>query len=230
MRNSDKFYEVSLNFQNQRKLTVDKFEKRMRELEKAKGSKLYTDESRAAEEEKNTKLKALQTNYLSEIKDVFADMRKINNSRKMTPPTQEQLAILSALKLREHLSSDDIISAANSLSDNRFCLSVLDEIAHKNGIVGCNVMSFAKSDSFTIGEVENIISSAEKSIKDFIEFDTADSVRRIATQRAEHYGNAYQLPKRKLFETKEECFISLCGLSESNWMDFEFCVDEHENS
>ena len=229
-RNSDRFYEVSLNFQNQRKLTVDKFESRMRELEKAKGSKYFDEQSQAAIEEKNSKLKALQSSYQAQVKDIFADMRKVNNSRKMQPPTEQQLAILNGLKLREHLSYDDIITAANSLCDNRFCLSVLNEIAHKNNVIGCNVMSFAKSDSFTIGEVENIISNAEKSIKDFVEYDTADSVRRIASQRAEHYGNSYTLPKRPLFESKEQCFISLCGLSESNWMDFEFAIDEHEHA
>ena len=228
MRNSDKFYEVSLNFQNQRKLTVDKFEKTMKAIEDAQGSRYYEERKKQATEERDNALKSLKANYLSEIKSIFADMRKVNSARKMQPPTEQELAILNGLKLREHLSYDDVVAAANSLCDSRFCLSVLDEIARKNNVFGVDVMSYAKNDTYTVSEVESIIRATEKNLKDFVEFDTADAARRVANARSEHYGNSYTLPKRPLFESKEQCFISLCGLSESNWMDFEFAIDEHE--
>lgn len=63
--NSDLLYRKLLEFQNKRKSTVDAYDKRLAEIEDAKGSKYYDDELKKAEDTKGAALNDLKAEYFT---------------------------------------------------------------------------------------------------------------------------------------------------------------------
>ncbi len=107
------------------------------ETEKAKrfegsaGGRELMDKARAT---RDAALKTEKEATVKAIREITAAMRGNVKGRKIQAPTQEQINILTVLKMRDKLTRDEIAQAGNSLADNPFCLSALDEIAHSHGL------------------------------------------------------------------------------------------------
>ena len=118
IKNSDLFYSRAAEFQSKRKDIIDTYESTLAKLEKAKGSQLYTEETEKAAKTRDAALEALQSEYRDYFRISLDAMADANSKRGVTPPSQEQLAILQALKMRDSLTQRELDRAANSCADN----------------------------------------------------------------------------------------------------------------
>lgn len=104
---------------------------RAKRFEGSAGGRELMDKARAT---RDAALKAERETTGKAIREITAAMRENVKARKISAPTPEQVNILTVLKMRDHLTADEIKQAGNSLAKNPLCLSVLDEIAHSHGL------------------------------------------------------------------------------------------------
>ena len=225
--NTTLFYRRAKEYQDKRKGIVDEYEARMKALEDAKGSKYFTDEAKKAEDTRDEALKALKDEYGEYFRISLDAMSKANASRKMTPPTEEELRTLQLLKMKDKPTEAELAAAANTLKGNATCLSVLTEIAHNAGYLrGYN--NYSETKEMPVDTAEGIIKGLASSVREFMEYDTPRAARLAREHQERTYGvpaDAPALPKRRLFEDKAGCFDEIAGLSGDSLTAFENAVD-----
>lgn len=225
--NTTLFYTRAKEYQDKRKGIIDEYEKRLESLETAKGSKYFEDETKKAEDKKDEALKALKEEYGGYFNTHFEAMSKANASRKMTPPTDEELRTLQLLKMKDKPTEAELAAAANTLKGNATCLSVLTEISHNAGYMR-GYDNYSETKEMPVDTAEKIIKGLASSVREFMEYDTPRAARVAAEYHAQHYGanpDAPALPKRPLFEDKAGCFYEVCGLAGDTLTAFENAVD-----
>ena len=225
--NTDSFYTRAKQYQDKRKGIVDEYEARIKALESAKGSKYFTDEVKKAEDKKAEALKALKEEYGGYFNTHLEAMAKANASRKMTPPTEEELRTLQLLKMKDKPTEAELQAAANTLKGNATCLSILTEIAHNAGFLR-GYDSYSETKEMPVNTAEGIIKGLASSVREFMEYDTPRAARIAREHQERTYGvtpDAPALPKRPLFEDKAGCFYEIAGLSGDSLTAFENAVD-----
>ena len=217
IKNTDLFYARAKEYQDKRKSIIDAYEKRITELADAKGSKYYTDETTKAETAKNDALEALKSEYRGYFDISLKAMSDANNARGITPPSQDQLAILQALKMRSKPTNDteraafqrELDRVANSCADNAMAISVINDIARDCGMIrGYH----STANEMSIQDADRFITNLKAALPDFMEHDTSRAARVAADYHAQHYGTTGDerpLPKRALFEDKAGCYAEL---------------------
>lgn len=228
MTNTERFYKAALNFQNDRAATVTAYERKMQELEKHKGSEFYDEESKKAADAQKFKLDSLRQEYGKEMFEALAAMDEVNNRRGIPAPTTDELNIISAMKMRENITEPELDRIAKSLHSEQ-CLAIVQETARKFGYIGHNYMKYAASDGLPVATVNSHLQNAKDSLNDFMQFDTARAARVAQRHHEINYGltgNERPLAKRKLFETKEQCFSDLLGVADMDG--FSAAVDGKE--
>ncbi len=217
IKNTDLFYTRAKEYQDKRKGVIDAYDQKIEKLEKAKGSQLYTEETQKAEKEKNDALEALKSEYRGYFDISLKAMSDANNARGITPPSQDQLAILQALKMRSKPTNDteraafqrELDRVANSCADNAMAISVINDIARDCGMIrGYH----STANEMSVEDADRFITNLKAALPDFMEHDTSRAARVAADYHAQHYGttgNETPLPKRALFEDKAGCFSEL---------------------
>ena len=227
IKNTDLFYTRAKEYQGKRAAIVDEYEKRMKALEDAKGSKYFTDEAKKAEDKRDEALTALKDEYNGYFNIAFDAMRKANASRKMTPPTEEELRTLQLLKMKDKPTEAELAAAANTLKGNATCLSVLTEIAHNAGYMR-GYMGYSETKEMPVEEAEAAIKGLASSVRDFMDYDTPRAARVAQNHHETLYGvnpNATPLPKRPLFEDKAGCFYEVARMGGDSLEAFKNAVD-----
>lgn len=227
IKNTDLFYTRAKEYQGKRAAIVDEYEKRMKALEDAKGSKYFTDEAKKAEDKRDEALTALKDEYNGYFNIAFDAMRKANASRKMTPPTEEELRTLQLLKMKDKPTEAELAAAANTLKGNATCLSVLTEIAHNAGYMR-GYMGYSETKEMPVEEAEAAIKGLASSVRDFMDYDTPRAARVAQNHHETLYGvnpNATPLPKRPLFEDKAGCFYEVARMGGDTLEAFKNAVD-----
>lgn len=227
IKNTDLFYTRAKEYQGKRAAIVDEYEKRMKALEDAKGSKYFTDEAKKAEDKRDEALTALKDEYNGYFNIAFDAMRKANAARKMTPPTEEELRTLQLLKMKEKPTEAELAAAANTLKGNVTCLSVLTEIAHNAGYMR-GYMGYSETKEMPVEEAEAAIKGLASSVRDFMDYDTPRAARLAQNHHETLYGvnpNATPLPKRPLFEDKAGCFYEVARMGGDSLEAFKNAVD-----
>lgn len=227
IKNTDLFYTRAKEYQGKRKDIVDTYEKRLASLETAKGSKYFEDEVKKAEDKKADALKALKEEYGGYFNMHLEAMSKANASRKMTPPTDEELRTLQLLKMKDKPTEAELAAAANTLKGNATCLSVLTEIAHNAGYLR-GYDNYSETKEMPVNTADGIIKGLASSVREFMEYDTPRAARIAREHQERQYGivpDAPALPKRRLFEDKAGCFYEIAGLSGDSLTAFENAVD-----
>lgn len=217
MKNSDCFYKYASDFQTARKSVMDKYEKRIVDLQPMKGSQYYIDEMSKAEKDMKMALEDLMFKYGTEMRKYIRYMRDANHKRPMEAPTAEMVNMLTVLRMKDSVTSEEIQMAANAMKSNALALSVLQEIANKHDLHG---NFFRNSEHLPVSYVSEILDSAESVVDDFLKYDTTAASRRAHEHNTRLYGESpdmLPLTKRKLFSGKEECFNQLFGISSSGF-------------
>lgn len=227
IKNTDLFYNRAREYQNKRKVIMDCFEKRVKSLEDTRGSKYFDDEMKKATDARDGALSALKGEYAEYFRISLDAMSKANASRKMTPPTEEELRTLQLLKMKDKPTETELQAAANTLKGNATCLSVLTEIAHNAGYMrGYN--NYSETKEMPVEEAERVIKGLHNAVRDFMDYDTPRAARAAQNYHETVYGtipDAPALNKRPLFNDKVGCFYEVCRLSDDALTAFCTAVD-----
>ena len=227
IKNTDLFYTRAKQYQDKRKDIMDEYETRLANLETAKGSAYYDLESKEAEDKQEAALKALKDEYGEYFNVSLAAMSKANASRKMTPPTEEELRTLQLLKMKEKPTEAELQAAANTLKGNETCLSILSEISRNAGYIH-NYERYFETKRMTVEAAEKIIKDLYSSVRDFMDYDTPRTARLAREYQERTYGlpaDAPALEKRPLFGSKAGCFYEIERLTGDELEAFENAVN-----
>lgn len=108
-------------------------------LKRFEGSAGYSEDVKSAEQARNKALAALRQEYAPRFDSILNSMATAAQAQPMTAPTQDQLATLEVMKMRERLTRDELQKAMNSMADCPVALGVLRELAKKHEIIGVGV-------------------------------------------------------------------------------------------
>ena len=225
LTNSEIFFKAAKTFQDERKHINEEYENAIKGLESTKGSEYYKAETDRLKKERDNRLSALKQSSGADMLSTIETMRKTATQRATAAPTDEQVRILQVLKMRDNVTERELTEAAKSLENCPLGLSVIQEIAGKNGVIR-NFKRFYKGDKMPSEFADNTLNVLERETRDFIEFDTKRTARISAEYQRAHYGddNSRPLPKRALFNEKADCFKSL-GITPDNLDGFIAAVD-----
>lgn len=227
MANTEWLYTQAKAYQDKRRAIMNEYETRLYSLEDTKGSKYYQDETKKAEDKRDEALKALQIEYNETFTKIIKAMNEANARRTMKAPTEDELRLISALKMRENISENELTMIANAVKGNGLCLSIVQETAKKNNIMR-NYCSFEEGKEMPFAAVESEINGLASSLRDFVSYDTTKAARLERKMHETHYGinpDAPALPKRALFNDKAGCFKELTGLTGDSLTAFCKAVD-----
>lgn len=229
-KNTEIFYEYAAQYQQKRKRVIDEHESRVKYLERYRGGKHYAEDLKKLNEKKDEEINALKDDYMLKIGKVLKDMTENNEKRGINPPSDENMRIVKTLKMRDKLTVQELDRAANSLKGDDLSLSILTELARKNGIVRNYQRDYGGYD-MPVSDVAETIDGIRVNLRDFMDYDTTYASRAARAHHDELYGadpNPAPLPKRPLFENKYECFEQLAGLSDNNFNRFSAAVNGNE--
>lgn len=138
MTNTEYLYQAIKRFTETRSKARSEFLDVVEKYADAKGSKYYTDRMSEAHKARNEALDKAAAECRHSVDCAVASMQLAIQKRRMEPPTEEQLRILSLLKMRDKLTQAELDTAANAMDGNGAALAVLSELAQKNGVLGRN--------------------------------------------------------------------------------------------
>ena len=226
MRNSENLFFHAKKYQDERAAIVEAYEKKLASLEDAKGSKLYEKESMKAAADRDNALSSLKAEYISGFNSILQEMRNASDSRGATPPTEEELRLVQALKLKETVTQGELDRIANAVKNNGICLSIVQETARKNGIFR-DYIALCTEKAMPAAGVDECLKILGNGIKDFMESDTSKTARLYREHYERLYGSTGQEPakKRPLFDTKEGFYSVIMNLKGDDLTTFCNSVD-----
>lgn len=101
-------------------------------LAKFKGSKGYDEELDKLRQERDNAIADAVAHTAAEFKEALAAMNAKLDNAPLVPPSEEQLRLVSALRMREHLSQSELERAAEQVGDNDASLALVMELAEKH--------------------------------------------------------------------------------------------------
>ncbi len=225
LTNSELFYRNAKKYQDDRARINENYEKQLESLKDKQGSEFYATESERLKKERDNRLSALKQSSGADMLSTIETMRKTATQRATVAPTDEQVRILQVLKMRDNVTERELTEAAKSLENCPLGLSVIQEIAGKNGVIR-NFKRFYKGDKMPSEFASSALDTLEYETKDFLAYDTKRTARIAAEYQRAHYGddNSRPLSKRPLFNEKADCFKEL-GITPDNLDSFIVAVD-----
>jgi len=167
-------------------------------------------------------IQALQESYRPSINTILGGMMEAIGKRKVKPPTNDQLNILSLLKMKKSITEEDIQRTAESVRDNPFAVSIVEDIARDRGIRGSFKEFYDEMPSKIASET---VSDLKDGLDDFLQYNTTKASRLVEKFQIDKYGSfSGQLTRRIPFNSKEE-FYKGFGLDEDSLKQFSVIVD-----
>lgn len=227
MKNTERFFKRAKEFQDKRADIQKQYESNLNDLENKKGSSYYSLRLKEIEDEYTANIEALKAEYKPYFKTILSDMNDINDKRGITPPTDEELRLIQLLKLKEKITEKELAAAAVTLAGNDTCLSILTEIAHKQGILR-SFMTYSKNEAPAVESVNGILKELRASVNDFMDYDTTKISRAVENYNMSHYGTNVNtnLVKRSHFSDIEGCYKELANMTPKELELFSLVVNE----
>lgn len=141
MKNTTRYFEAVSNYRNEMRELEKAYQREMTRLEQFKGSEYYTAHKKKADDERTAQLEVLRNKHRPIFDGIINDMEEVYKNKPAAMPTQDQLALLQTLKLRDKVSVEDVRQAANACTGCPAALEVLKEIAHKSGVMTAGFIS-----------------------------------------------------------------------------------------
>lgn len=113
-----------------------KYDQQIEDKKSYAGSAGYAKDIEKIDQQRRAAIGALRDECRDDFTRCVQSMEKHAQARPAVAPTQEQLAILQVLQMREKLTRDDLRHAANAMQGCTVALDVLDELAKKHEILG----------------------------------------------------------------------------------------------
>lgn len=160
MKNSQRYYERVRGFLNATKEIEDEHAATLNRAERFKGSTAYKEVETEADAKRDAAIKAEREYTGKEIRAIIESMRQTVRSRRISPPSVEQVNVLEVLRMKKNVTADEIKQIANNLKDCPLALSVLLEVAHDHNIIFTGNLVETMSIDRIIEYVDNLERSA----------------------------------------------------------------------
>lgn len=133
MTNTQRYLNSIKGFRKDLQEVNDKFRPEYERLERFKDSGSYAQSKKLLDDRRNAEVEELRREYADRLKSAVDAMEKTYMNRPASAPTQEQLSVLQALKLRDHVSRDELRRAAQTMRGCPVAERALEEISRKSG-------------------------------------------------------------------------------------------------
>lgn len=133
MTNTQRYLNSIKGFRKDLQEVNDKFRPEYERLERFEDSGSYAQSKKMLDDRRNAEVEALRLEYADRLKSAVDAMEKTYMNRPASAPTQEQLSVLQALKLRNRVSRDELRRAAQTMRGCPVAERALEEIARKSG-------------------------------------------------------------------------------------------------
>jgi len=222
--NTDLIYSKLRAFQDARAKLTDDHEKKLKAMERYRGSRGHSEDVKKLQASYEAELKKLRDEYRPGLQSILGAMLDRVGARTVKAPSQEAINLLTALKMQKNPTRETLYRAAQTMCDDPISLEVLAEIASEHGISqSFRQMCPEMSSNEAAGLIQDMIHGG---LDEFLQNDTT-KISRIASRFYEiNHGAPTPLKKRPLFETKEACFTEVFGLSGDELGKFSAIVDE----
>jgi|GEM_PF-3364047 len=164
MKRTDILFSAMKDFTDARSAARAEYLAKLKPLETAKGSKYYDDTHKEADKARRAIVDEARAKAADTVSVMIESMRKANSVRAMAAPTDEQLRILQALKMREKVTLNELDAAANAMRGNGAGLAMVEEIARNSGVAHRNYNALATA-GLSIAEGERAIDNLLKACK-----------------------------------------------------------------
>lgn len=162
MRNSERFYSEITDFRNTLREINKKYAPEYDRLARFQDSEGYAEAKAQIDAKRKSEVDALRQSTQATIDGVVDAMQTTYRSRPASAPTDEQLRLLSMLKLREKLTEDELRQASNSLKDCPIGMECIHELARKNGL------TWHLEDALSSGEIQKSLDSMRRNAEHLI--------------------------------------------------------------
>ena len=220
--NTELYYAKMKAFQDKRAELTEAHDKKVKSLERFKGSKGYEEDLKKENERFEAELTALRDEYRPGLLTVIGGMMDAIGKRSVSAPTNDQVNLLNVLKMKKRVTLEECQRTAEAVKDNPIAVSVVTEIAHDHGIMQsfdylCPEMSSQKA--------SDIVTGLKNGMEDFLQYDTTRASRIAKKYHEEHYGAVEGgLTKRKLFTDRDD-FYRAEGFDPETLRQFSAIVD-----
>lgn len=130
--NTQRYYELIRDFRKAVSMANEKFEPAYKDLERYRDSEYYQEDKKKIDKARKELLGEVRQEAQKELDAIMNDMRQTYEQKPSKAPTQEQLAILQALKMRDTVSKDELREALNAVKGCPLAERVVGEIAAKH--------------------------------------------------------------------------------------------------
>lgn len=202
--NTELYYAKMKAFQDKRAELTEAHDKKVKSLERFKGSKGYEEDLKKENDRFEAELTALRDEYRPGLLTVIGGMMDAIGKRSVSAPTNDQVNLLNVLKMKKRVTLEECQRTAEAVKDNPIAVSVVTEIAHDHGIMQsfdylCPEMSSQKA--------SDIVTGLKNGMEDFLQYDTTRASRIAKKYHEEHYGAVEGgLTKRKLFTDQADFY------------------------
>ncbi len=202
--NTELYYAKMKAFQDKRAELTEAHDKKVKSLERFKGSKGYEEDLKKENDRFEAEMTALRDEYRPGLLTVIGGMMDAIGKRSVSAPTNDQVNLLNVLKMKKRVTLEECQRTAEAVKDNPIAVSVVTEIAHDHGIMQsfdylCPEMSSQKA--------SDIVTGLKNGMEDFLQYDTTRASRIAKKYHEEHYGAVEGgLTKRKLFTDQADFY------------------------
>ena len=202
--NTELYYAKMKEFQDKRAELTEAHDKKVKSLERFKGSKGYEEDLKKENDRFEAEMTALRDEYRPWLLTVIGGMMDAIGRRSVSAPTNDQVNLLNVLKMKKKVTLEECQRTAEAVKDNPIAVSVVTEIAHDHGIMQsfdylCPEMSSQKA--------SDIVTGLKNGMEDFLQYDTTRASRIAKKYHEEHYGAVEGgLTKRKLFTDQADFY------------------------
>lgn len=130
--NTQKYYNIIRDFRKIMSEINERFDPAYRDLEAYRDSANYQSAKEKIDTMRKELVDEVRREATKELNAIVDDMRRSYEAKPSKAPTQEQLAVLTALRMREAVSKDELRAALNAVQDCPLAVQVIGEIAAKN--------------------------------------------------------------------------------------------------
>ena len=133
MTNTERYFNSIRNFRKNLREVNARYKPEYERLERFKDSGSYAESKKLVDDRRNAEVEALRREYSDRLKSAVDAMEKTDMNKPASALTQEQLAVLQALKLRERVGREELKRAAQTMRGCPAAERALEEIARKSG-------------------------------------------------------------------------------------------------
>lgn len=216
MTNTDRLYTAMRDFTNTRRENRETFLRTKKRLEGYKGSKQYDEDIKKAMKIRTDADEIARQACKKVVDETLNDMVKKNGTRGLTPPTEEQIRILTVAQMLKKPSKPTLDAIANSLGGNALALSALNDIAREAykddpDILARYTSNYAAkaTEEMTAGDVHAAIRSLGKSCGDIMKSSVKKAAEIAKENHTRLYGGTYDpddLPQEEPYMTERDFY------------------------